>query len=95
MTGTILNITERLVNRTLDAGVTQEVQVIVQASFEWKDLHSGRIIRKRSSIQATGEYIPTRDNSKGVNFGEPFEVGRNDALSKLSREIVEVMGADW
>lgn len=89
MTGTILSVDQRLLSRTLDSGVTQEAEVVVTVSFEWKDLRTGKIIRKRSRIQGAGQYVPTR----GVS--EPVEVGGHAAIAQLSREIVSVMAGDW
>jgi len=89
LSGTILTVKQRPLSRTFGTGTPQEVQVVVTASFEWKDLRSGRIIRKRSRISGSGQYIPRR----GV--GEPFEIGQLGAIDELSREIVAVMRNDW
>ena len=89
ITGTILSVDQRLLSRDLETGVAQEVQVVVTASFEWKDLRTGQIIRKRSRLDASGEYIPVR----GVR--EPLEVARHEAVGELSRQIVSLMASDW
>lgn len=87
--GTILSVDQRLLSRTFDGGLTQEAQVILTVSLEWKDLRSGEIIRQRSRLTATGEYIPTR----GV--GEPYEVAQHEAVAEMAREIVSLMRSDW
>lgn len=89
LTGTVLSVDKRLLSREFSTGVAQEVQVVVIASFEWKDLRTGEIRRKRSRIEGTGEYIPTRPLS------EPFEVARHAAVAELAREVVSVMRKDW
>jgi hypothetical protein len=89
ITGTILSVDQRLLSRTLDAGVPQEVQVIVVAAYEWKDLRTGKIIRKRSELAGSGEYVPTNP------VGEPIEIARHAAVSELAQQIVATMQTDW
>ncbi len=93
LTGTILRVDKKLLSRQhsreIKSGLPQEVQVVVSVSFEWKNLRTGKIIRKASRIEGTGEYIPTR----GV--GEPFEVAQHTAVAELAREVVSAMRADW
>lgn len=87
--GAILHVDKQLISRTFNEGVTQEVQVKVTVSFEWKDLRSGKVLRKRSTLSGTGDYVPT----KGA--GEPAEIGIRTAVNELAGEIVGVMRADW
>jgi hypothetical protein len=89
LTGTVMSVDKRLLSREFTTGVPQEVQVVVVASFEWKDLRTGEIRRKRSRVEGTGEHIPTRPLS------EPFEVARHAAVAELAREIVSAMRKDW
>lgn len=89
LTGTVTRVDKKLLSRQFDTGLPQEVQVLVIASFEWKDLRTGRIIRKRSRIEGTGEFVPTQP------VGEPFEVARHAAIDELAREIVSAMRKDW
>lgn len=89
LTGTILAVDERLLSRDFDTGVAQEVQLVVTVGLEWKDLRSGEIIRKRSRLRASGEFIPRR------GLTEPQEVARHEVVGDLSRRIVSVMRGDW
>jgi hypothetical protein len=89
LTGTITRVDKRLLSRQFNTGLPQEVQVVVTASLEWKDLRTGRILRKRGRIEAAGEYIPTRP------VAEPFEAARHAAIDRLAHEIVAVMRQDW
>ncbi|MBI1370009.1 MAG: hypothetical protein GC162_15315 [Planctomycetes bacterium] len=89
LTGTIVRVDKRLLSRDFDSGVTQEAQVVITASIEWKDLRTGKIIRKRSSVVGAAEYVPR------APVGEPEEVARYGAVSELAREIVSVMRNDW
>ncbi len=89
ITGTILNVEQRLLSRRIETGVPQEIQVVIVASYEWKDLRTGKILRKRSEVAASGEYVPTSP------VGEPIEVARHAAVSELAEQIVLSMQADW
>lgn len=86
---TITDVDRRLLSRTPEAGIPQEVQVTVTLSFEWKDLRSGQVLRKRSRLSGTGEFIPTR----GV--GEFYEHAQHEAVAEIARDIVSVMRRDW
>ena len=87
--GKVLQVEKRLISREFKTGVPQEIEVVVVAEFEWKDLRTGQIKRKRGRIEGTGQYVPTRPAS------EPFEVARHQAVEVLAREIVSAMRADW
>lgn len=89
LTGTVLSVNQRLLSRDFESGLSQEVQVVVTVGFEWKDLRSGEIRRKRARIRGTGEYIPTR------GAGEPFEVARHEAVDDLATRLVSAMRSDW
>jgi hypothetical protein len=89
LTGTIRSVEQRVLSRAADGGLPQEVQVTVVAGFEWKDLRSGEILRRRNTLTATGEYVPSRP------VGEPFEIARHAAVEELARELVMVMRAGW
>lgn len=89
ITGTVLTVDKQLISRTLHSSVTQESQLVVSASFEWKDLRSGKILRKRGTIAGVAEFIPT------APVGEPEQVAHHAAIAELAREIVSVMRTDW
>ena len=89
LTGTITRVERRALSRQIGTGLPQEVQVVVVASFEWKNLRTGQIVRKRGRIEGTAEYVPTQP------VGEPFETARRGAIQGLAREIVSTMRQDW
>lgn len=89
ITGTINSISQRLLSRTIDGGISEEVQILVNMSFEWRDVKTGKVIRKRGQIIGTGEFLPTR----GLN--ETFEVAKHEALDQLAQNIVSSMRKDW
>lgn len=89
LTGTVVNVSQRMLSRDRDTGLPQEVQVTVVVSFEWKDLRSGKVIRQRSRFEGTGEAIST------YPAGEPIEVAKISAIQELAKQIVSVMRNDW
>lgn len=89
LTGTILSVRQGVVSRSFDGGLPQEVQVTVSLSFEWKDLRSGQVIRKRDRIVGQSTYAPTRPMS------QPFRTAQHSAAAALAREVVSVMRDDW
>lgn len=89
LTGTVINVTQRMLSRDRGTGLPQEVQVTVVVSFEWKDLRTGKVIRQRSRFEGTGEAIST------YPAGEPIEVAKISAIQELAKQIVSVMRNDW
>jgi len=89
LTGTVQSVKQQTLSRIRDGGIPQEMQVVVEVSYEWKDLREGRVIRKRAALRGSGEYIP----SAGLN--EPFEVGRHRAAAEIARDLVSDMRRDW
>ena len=87
--GTILSVARSTLSRTYEGAIPQEVQVAVSVSFEWKDLKTSRVIRKRSSMLGTGEHVASRTH------GEPYERAQHEAVAELARDIVSVMRDDW
>ena len=90
LTGTVYNVRRSVLSRTHDAGIPQEVQVRVTAGFEWKDMRTGQVIRKRGRIDGTGEQMPVRTAG-----AEPYETAQHEAVAELARDIVSTMRRDW
>jgi len=89
ITGTIRGVDQGLLSRDADAGVPQEIQVTVTASFQWKDQRTGEVLRRRDGMAATGEYVPTRP------AGEFYEVAEQRAVAEMARHMVDLMRSDW
>ncbi len=86
---TVTAVQQSLLSREPRAGLPQEIEVTLTADFDWRDLHSGKILRQRKGFQSVGRYIPTR------GIGEPFEVAQHQAVQRLAGEIVSIMAEDW
>lgn len=89
LTGTVTYIETRQLSRTNEAGLPQEVEVIVTIDFEWKDQRSGEVLASRKGFSGVGRYVPTQP------VGERFEIGQHAAVQRLARDIVSAMRGDW
>jgi hypothetical protein len=89
ISGSIGSVNQRVLSRTFDGGVPQETQVTITVAFEWKDLRNGQVIRRRSTISGSGEYVPARQ------AGQPFELALRLAADEVADQIVSVMRDDW
>ena len=87
--GVVTDVRQRTLSRTFDGGIPQEQQVRVTVRFEWKDMRSGRVLRSRSAMTGTGEFVGT------FPVSETFEVAQHTASAELARDIVSVMRRDW
>ncbi len=94
ITGNVLAVQRRVLSRTFEAGIPQEVQVVVTVEFEWKDLRSGEVLRKRASIQGTGEFVPVTNYPDHI-VSEPYDIAQHEAAAELARDIVSLMRRDW
>jgi Lipopolysaccharide-assembly len=89
ITGTISSIKQGVLSRTTTGGVPQEMQVTVNVAFEWKDMRSGQVLRARSAINGTGQYVPTE------GLSESYSTAQHEAMAELAQQIVSVMQQDW
>ena len=89
LTGTLEQISQRVLNSDTDTGRTRELEMILVVSIRWKDLRTGEILLERKNLRAAGAYIPP------APLSEDFFQGSQDALNRLARRIVETMEADW
>ena len=89
LTGTITSINQDLLSRTETGAIPQELQLVVVASFQWKNQRTGQIVRARSYVEGTGEYIPT------ASVDQPLAIARHKAVSELAEAIVSIMRDDW
>jgi len=86
---TITRVGQGRMSRSRDGGLPQEMELIIRASFQWQDLRSGKTLRQRSGMMATGRYVPTQPAT------EPYQVAQHAAAQRLAQKIVAVMGANW
>jgi len=89
LVGTVLGVHPRQLSRTREAGLPQEVELVVIIDFEWKDQRTGDTLVSRRGFSAVGRYVPTQP------VGESFEVGQHAAVQRLARDMVSAMREDW
>ena len=89
LTGTIHRVEQRMLSRTADTGIPQELEVSVWIDFAWKDLRTGDVITDRRGYEQVGRYIPA------AGVGEPFEVAQHAAVQRLARDVVSALRGGW
>lgn len=89
LSGTVTSVVTPQLSRTREAGLPQELEVLVTLDFEWTDQRSGEVIASRKGFSGVGRYIPTQP------VGESFEVGQHAAVQRLAQQIVSTMRGDW
>jgi hypothetical protein len=65
----------------------QDVMVTVTCWFEWKDLRTGEILKRRESISGSATYAEA--------IGESLDSATNEAMRRLAERIVEAMEREW
>lgn len=77
------------VTRQRATGLVQEQGVRITVEFEWIDNRTGQPLVSRRNFSALATFVPYR----GVQ--ERLEVGQNEAIRELSRDIVAELRANW
>jgi hypothetical protein len=85
LVGTIENISQYSLSGNPYTGRARETEITMVLSFTWKDLRTGRTIRKLSNFRVASTYI------RGGDFNEDFFQGSEDVINKAARRIVEQM----
>lgn len=89
LTGTVEQVSQRVLSSHPDTGGSREMEMIVVVSFRWQDLRTGNILAEEKNIRAAGGYIPL------APFNEDFFQGSEAALNNMAIKIVEKMEAPW
>ena len=89
LTGSIDQITQRVLSFNPDTSQPREIEVTFTVSFEWKDLRTGKVLVKRKSFDVAVVYLPD------APYNENFFLGSQKLMDKLALRIVETMETDW
>jgi Lipopolysaccharide-assembly len=89
LTGTIEQVSQRVMSFNPDTAGAQEKEMIVTVSLHWKDLRTGEVLVDEPRVRAAGAYISAQP------LGETFFEGSEGALDEVARRVVERMEADW
>ncbi|MEX2214669.1 MAG: LptE family protein [Phycisphaeraceae bacterium] len=89
LTGSILQVQQRVLSLDRVAGLPADVEVTVILNFEWKNQRTGEVIRDRRGFAVVGRHLPNR------TFGEAYEVAQHEVAQQAARDIVTVMQSNW
>jgi uncharacterized protein YunC (DUF1805 family) len=85
--GEILVFSAPVLTESVRTDSAMEVEVILVAWFEWKDLRTGEILVRREDVSGLGAYAPA--------IGETQNSATSDAIRNMARRIVEYMEKPW
>jgi hypothetical protein len=88
LTGEIVRINQRPISRRRQGGLPQDLEYQIVVNFEWKNLRSGKILRKRVGMEVVAPYQPARP------IGEPLTLGQDRAVQRVADRVVSVMKSD-
>jgi len=89
LTVTIVGLNQRRLSQTERGGLPQEMEAMLIANVEWRNLLTGDLLRERSGLARVGRYVPTRPVS------ENQAIGQSGAVESLAADIVAVMRSEW
>jgi outer membrane lipopolysaccharide assembly protein LptE/RlpB len=89
LSGSIDNVSQRVLSFNPDSGQARELEITYTVSFTWTDLRSGRVLTRRKNFRQAGTYIPP------APFSEDFFQGSEDLVNKLAQRIVDQMALEW
>lgn len=89
LTGTVDNISQRVLSMNPDTGTPREMEMTLTVSFTWSDLRTGQIRAERSNVRVSGTYVPHEPLS------QDFFTGSEKVIDRLARRVVEQMESDW
>ncbi|MEM9883815.1 MAG: LPS assembly lipoprotein LptE [Planctomycetota bacterium] len=87
--GRVTSVQTRELSQTRDAGLPQEVEVLVTIDFTWTDQRRGDVLVQRRGFSGVGRYVPT------APVNQPFEVGQHEAVQRLARDLVSTFRGGW
>lgn len=88
ISGKITEITQRSLSRRRQGGLPQDVEYRMVVDFQWKDLRSGQVLRKRDGMEIVAPFAPA------VQVGEQLSMGQDRAVQRVAETVVSVMKAD-
>ena len=87
--GTIVEVRQNRLSRTVTGDLPQELEVRLVVDFEWRASLSGQALRQRRGLTAVERYVPAG------SVGEVLSVGQHQAMGRMARQIVDAMGSPW
>jgi len=87
--GNIIAVRRNRLSQDSDFGLIQEYEYVIHVNVEWKNVRTGKTLRRRDNLQSVGRAVP------GGFANEPVEVGQHEATQRLAHNVVAIMRADW
>ena len=87
ITGEVLEWQESAIGHDHITALPRDTAGTLVIRFRWQDMRTGKIIVEHPRMITTIQYVRPA--------GESIENGRNDAVTKMARKIVDQMAADW
>lgn len=89
LSGRIERISQQVLSRNPETGLSRELEVTFHLSFTWKDLRNGRIRKEVTNFKVSDSYVTDPALREG------FFEGSESAINRAARRIVEQMESDW
>lgn len=89
LTGVITSIELRPLSTANVSGLMEDIAVEITADFEWRSSGTGRLLAARRGFRSVASFVP----AQGV--GERIEVGQDQAVQKLARDVVATLRTGW
>lgn len=89
LTGRVRSVQLRQLSKSPQTGLGQEVVVEVTIDFEWRDLARDVPLVSRTQFTGHGLFSPSQP------VGERIDLGRQAAVERLARSIVDEMQTSW
>ena len=85
--GEVLDLRAPVLTEDPDTDRPQNIEVTLSCWFEWKDLRTGQVLKRRDRISGSATY------AEAVN--ETQDSATFEAAKRLAERIVEAMERDW
>ena len=87
--GTVRRVEQRLLSRTPEASLPQEVEVVITVEVAWLDQGTGEVLASAVDLRQVGRFVPPSV------VGERVEVADRQAVDRLASDIVGMMREPW
>jgi len=85
--GEILDLVAPVITEDPDTDAPQDSQITLACWFEWKDLRTGEILKRKDRISGSATFAGA--------IGETQDSATVEASKRLAERIVEAMEKDW
>lgn len=87
ITGEVLEWREASLGRSFLTALPRETAGTLAIRYRWQDMRTGKLLVDRPRLVTTVEYVRP--------VGETVYNGRDDAVDRIARRVVESMTASW